>query len=60
MLFLILMIDAISNLIPLLETIPEENACKKRFQFQQKFEYPFMASTVLDVVVEGEEWSRGT
>lgn len=55
MLFLILMIDAISNLIPLLETITEENACKKSFQFQQKFEYPFMTSTVLVVVVEGEE-----
>lgn len=48
------MIDAISNLIPLSETIPEENVCRKRFQFQQKFEHPFMPSTVLDVVVVKE------
>lgn len=55
MFFLILMINGIFSLLSLLETIPEENVHKKRFQFQQKSEHLFMTSTVLDVAVVGEE-----
>lgn len=49
------MINGIFSLLSLLETIPEENVHKKRFQFQQKSEHPFMTSTMLDVAVVGEE-----
>lgn len=47
--------SAIFNIIPLLESIFEENAYKKRFKFKQMFEYLFMTSAVLDVVVGREE-----
>lgn len=40
MLFLVLMINEISNVIPLSQSIPEENVCKKKFQFKHNFEYP--------------------